>query len=121
MAPEIRNIAEEYQRFSKNGFDMAVRSLSEMNRGFRAVAAEVTDYSKKTLEDSFRAWERLIGAKSVGHMMEIQSEFARSAYDAYFSEMSKLGEMYFDIARNASKPAEEAASSAAAAARRAAA
>ena len=41
-------------------------------------------------------------------MMEIQSQFAKKAYDTYISEISKLGEMYVAIARNASKPVEQA-------------
>jgi hypothetical protein len=40
-------------------------------------------------------------------MIEIQSQFAKKAYDNYMSEMSKLGEMYVAIARNASRPVEQ--------------
>jgi hypothetical protein len=109
MPEEIKNIGEEYQRLSKDGFDAAVRSFGEMNRGFQALAAEVTDYSKKAFEDVFRAWEEFLGAKSVGQVFEIQSQFAKKAYDNYMSEVSKLGEMYLAIARNASKPVEKAA------------
>jgi hypothetical protein len=41
-------------------------------------------------------------------MIEIQSQCAKKAYDTHMAEMSKLGEMYVAIARNASKPVEEA-------------
>ncbi len=44
-----------------------------MNKGFQAIAAEVTDYSKKAFEDSTRAFEQLIGAKSIEQAIEIQS------------------------------------------------
>ena len=90
------------------GFDAAVRSCGEVNKGFQAIAAEVTDYSKKTFEDGFRAWEQLVGAKSVGQMIEIQSQYAKKAYDTYIAEVSKLGEMYVGLARNAYKPVEQA-------------
>ena len=56
---------EEFQKVGKDGFDAAVRSFGEMNKGFQAIAAEVTDYSKKAFEDSTRAFEQLIGAKSI--------------------------------------------------------
>jgi hypothetical protein len=108
MHEELKNIGEEYQTLSKDGFDTAVRSFGEVNKGFQALAAEVTDYSKKTFEDGYRAWEQLVGAKSVGQMIEIQAQFAKKAYDTYVSEMSKLGEMYVAIARNASRSAEQA-------------
>jgi phasin family protein len=109
MPEELSNIGEEYQRLSKDGFDAAVRSFAEVNKGFQLLTAEMTDYSKRTFDDSFRAWEQLIGAKSLGQMIEIQSQFAKKAYDSYVSEMSKLGEMYASLARNAYKPVEQAA------------
>ena len=99
---------EEFQTVGKDGFDAAVRSFGEMNRGFQAIAAEVTDYSKKAFEDSTRAFEQLIGAKTIEQAIEIQSQYAKKAYDSYVAEMSKLGEMYVGLAQDAYKPVEAA-------------
>jgi phasin family protein len=97
---------EEFQKVGKDGFDAAVRSFGEMNKGFQAIAAEVTDYSKKAFEDSTRAFEQLIGAKSIEQAVEIQSQYAKKAYDTYMAEMSKIGEMYVGLAKDAYKPVE---------------
>ena len=97
---------EEFQKVGKDGFDAAVKSFGEMNKGFQAIAAEVTDYSKKAFEDGTRAFEQLIGAKSVEQAVEIQSTYAKKAYDTYIAEMSKIGEMYAGLARDAYKPVE---------------
>ena len=43
---------------SKESFDAAVRAYSEANKGFQAIAAEITDYSKKAFEDATRAFEQ---------------------------------------------------------------
>ena len=75
-----------------------------MNKGFQAIAADVTDYSKKAFEDGTRTFEQLIGAKSFEQAFEIQSQYAKKAFDAYVAQLSKLGEMYVDLARNAYKP-----------------
>jgi hypothetical protein len=99
---------EEFQKVGKDGFDAAVRSFGEVNKGFQAIAAEVTDYSKKAFEDGTRAFEQLIGAKSIEQAIEIQSQYAKKAYDAYVAEMSKLGEMYVGLAKDAYKPVEAA-------------
>ena len=101
---------EEFQKVGKDGFDAAVRSFGEMNKGFQAIAAEVTDYSKKAFEDSTRAFEQLVGAKSIEQAIEIQSQYAKKAYDTYMSEVSKLGEMYAGLAKDAYKPVEAALS-----------
>ena len=82
--------------------------FGEMNKGFQAIAAEVTDYSKKAFEDSTRAFEQLMGAKSIEQAVEIQANYAKKAYDAYLAEMSKLGEMYAGLAKDAYKPVEAA-------------
>jgi hypothetical protein len=99
---------EEFQKVGKDGFDAAVRSFGEVNKGFQAIAAEVTDYSKKAFEDGTRAFEQLIGAKSIEQAIEIQSQYAKKAYDAYVAEVSKLGEMYVGLAKDAYKPVEVA-------------
>jgi hypothetical protein len=46
--------------------------------------------------------------KSVEQAIEIQSRYAKKAYDAYIAEVSKLGEMYVSLARSAYKPFETA-------------
>jgi hypothetical protein len=99
---------EDFQKVGKDGFDAAVRSFGEVNKGFQAIAAEVTDYSKKAFEDSTKAFEQLIGAKSVEQAVEIQSQYAKKAYDTYVAEFSKLGEMYAGLAKDAYKPVEVA-------------
>jgi hypothetical protein len=107
MPEELRNIGEEYQRLSKDGFDAAVRSFAEVNKGLQALTAEVTDYSKRTFDDGCRAWEQLVGAKSFERAFEIQSQYAKKAYDTWIAEASKLSEMYVSPARNAYKPVEQ--------------
>jgi len=84
-------------------------SLGEVNKGLQAIAAEVTDYSKKSFEDGTRAFQQLLGAKSFEHVMEIQYQYARMAYEAYVAELTKLGNMYAGLTRTAFKPVEQAA------------
>jgi hypothetical protein len=76
------------------------------------VAAEVTDYSKKSFEDGTRAFEQLLRAKSFEQVIGIQSQYAGMAYEAHVAELSKLGEMYAGLTRNAYKPVEQAAAKA---------
>ncbi len=107
MVEQFQNLGEEFQKAGKDGFDAAVRSFGEVNKGFQAIAANVTDYQKKAFEDGTRTFEQLIGTKSIEQAIEIQSQFAKKAYDTYIAEMSKIGEMYVAIARNAYKPVEQ--------------
>ena len=117
---DVQKFGEEFQRVGKDGFDAAVRSFGEVNKGLQAIAAEVTDYSKKSLEDGTRAFEQLLRAKSFEQVIEIQSQYARMAYEAHVAELSKLGEMYAGLTRNAYKPVEQAAAKAGSSNRRSA-
>ena len=38
---------EEFQKLGKDGFDAAVRSYGEVNKGFQAINAKIIDYSKR--------------------------------------------------------------------------
>src|SRR5512135_2992004 len=110
---DVQKFGDEFQRVGKDAFDASVRSLGEVNKGFQAIAATVTDYSKKAFEDGTRAFEQMIGAKSFEQAFEIQSQYAKKALDTYIAQWSKLAEMYVDLTRNAYKPVEQAAAKAA--------
>jgi len=58
---EFQRVGEGFQNLGKGGFDVAVKSFGEVNRGLQAITAEVTNYSKKTFEDGTRAFEQLLG------------------------------------------------------------
>ena len=105
---DVQKFGDEFQKVGKDAFDASVRSLGEVNKGFQAIAATVTDYSKKAFEDGTRAFEQLVGAKSFEQVLEIQSQYAKRAFDAYITQASKLGEMYVDVARSAYKSVEQA-------------
>lgn len=99
---------EEFQKAGQDNFDAAVQSFGEVNKGVQAIAGEVTDYTKKAIEDGTAAFEKLLGVKSVEQAVEIQTSYAKKAYDDYMTQVTKLGEMYVDIAKEAYKPVETA-------------
>ena len=43
---QAERVGREYQKVAEVGFEAASHSLGEINRGFQAVAAEMTDFSK---------------------------------------------------------------------------
>jgi hypothetical protein len=106
-------IGETFQKLSQEGFDAAVQSYSEAQKGFRALANRVTENNKKAFEDTTHAFEQLLGAKSLEQVIEIQSQYAKRAYDNYVAEASKLTELYVEVLRSATKPWENTASKAA--------
>ena len=97
-------VGEEYAKLGSDSFNAVVRSWGEVNKGFQAVAEELTDYTKRAFDDATRTFEELVRAKSPEQVIEIQSQFVQTSFDAYVAKMSKLSEMYVAMARDASTP-----------------
>jgi len=108
MQARAQKFGREYEKAAETGFAAASRSFGEANRGFQALAAEMMNYSKATFDDAVRTWEQLIGVKSLEQAIQIQSDYAKRVYDNHMAELSKLGEMYVSVVRDASKPVEQA-------------
>lgn len=102
------NNFQDFQKFGQTNVDAAMRALGEWNKGWQAIAAEMTDYSKRAFEDSTATFEKLLSAKSLEQAFEIQSGFAKRAYDDYVQELTKIGSMYQSLAKDAYKPVETA-------------
>ena len=102
-----QRVGHEFQKAAEGGFEAASRSISEVNKGFQALAAEMTDYSKKAFDDAIRTWEQLIGVRSLEQANEIQTQYAKRVYENHMAELSKLGEMCVGMVQAASKPVEE--------------
>lgn len=99
---------EELQRFGKDSTETMMSSFGAWSKSAQAIAVELTDYSKKSIEDSAAAWERLMGSKTLEKAMEVQSEYLKSSYEDFVAEATKLGELYADLAKEAYKPFEGA-------------
>ena len=104
---QAQRMGHEFQKAAFGGFETAGRSLSEVNRGFQAIAAEMTAYSKKAFDDAIRTWEQLIGVRSVEQAVKIQSDYAKKAYENHMAELSKLTKICVGMAEAASKPVED--------------
>lgn len=103
----IKNF-EDFQKLNQHNVDATMKAIGEWNKGWQAIAAEMTDYTKRSFEESTATVEKLFAAKSVEQAIEIQTGFAKRAYDEYMHQMSKIGGLYADLAKEAYKPVEKA-------------
>lgn len=97
---------EELQQYGKEQFDAAVASANTFSSGFQAIATAYGDYTKKSFEDTKSFVEKLSGVKSMDKAIEVQTEFAKSAYETFVAESQKIGALYSDLAKQAYKPVE---------------
>ena len=94
----------DVQKLGQENLDRAMRLLGDWNKNWQAIAAEMTDYSKRSFEQSTKTFEKLLAAKSLEQAIEIQTSYARRVYDEYMQQMTKLGGMYANLAKEAYMP-----------------
>ena len=97
---------DDIQKMSKDNVDLALKSFGALSKGMQTLAAEMADYSKSNYENSTAAFEKVVGANSVDKAFEAQAEYVRVAYEECVGQLTKLGEMYTGIAKDAFQPFE---------------
>lgn len=100
---------ESVQQLGKEQFEAYSAAASAITKGWQSIATETTDYSKKSFEKSRVLAEKLITVKKIDEAFQLQSEFAKSAYEDFVAEATKIGEIYTAMAKEAFKPVETAA------------
>jgi len=103
----IKNF-EDFQKIGQQNVDATMKVFGEWNKGWQAIAAEVTDYTKRSFEEGTATVEKLFAAKSFEQAVEIQTGYAKRAYDDYMHQVSKIGGLYAELAKEAYKPVEKA-------------
>ena len=101
----IKNF-DEIQKLSKDNVDVAVKSFGAMSKAGQTIAAEMADYSKKAFEDGTKVVEKMFGAKSLDKAIEIQTDYAKTAYEGFVAQATKIGELYADFTKETYKPYE---------------
>lgn len=102
------NKIEDAQKFGRDNVELATKSFGAVSKGFQAIAVEVADYSKKSFEDGSALFEKIIGAKTLDKAIELQTAYAKTAYESYIARATKIGELYADLAKESYKPVEAA-------------
>jgi hypothetical protein len=86
----------------------ATVDFSSFSTTLQAIFTEGADYTKKSVEGRMAVVEKLLGAKSLETVIQIQSEYAKTAYAAFVAQATKMGELHSNLAKAAFKPAEQA-------------
>ena len=101
----IKNL-EDMQKFGKENMDASMKSFSLVSKSFQTIAAEAVDYARKSFEESSAATEKLVAAKSLDKVMEVQTAYLKSAYEGFVAQSAKVGQLYVDLAQEIYKPLE---------------
>ena len=87
-----------HQQNGKKQIGTGIASSDTFPGGFQAIATAYGNYTKKSFEDTKSFVEKLSGAKSFDKVIEIQTEFAKTAYETFVTESQKITALYGDLA-----------------------
>jgi hypothetical protein len=94
----------DIKAFGTAPFEAFTTATASSTKGLQAIATETTDYSKKSFEKGRVLFEKLTGVKKIDEAIQLQSDFAKSAYEDFVAQATKIGEMYSSLAKEAFKP-----------------
>jgi phasin family protein len=97
---------ENIQQYGKDHLETVVASATTVQNGLQAIASAYGDYTKKSFEDTKSFVEKLSGVKSLDKAIEVQTEYAKSAYETFVAESQKIAGLYTDLAKQTFRPYE---------------
>ena len=89
---------EDIQQYGKEHLETVVASATTLQNGIQTIATAYGDYTKKSYEDTKSFIEKLSGVKSLDKALEVQTEFAKSAYETFVAESQKIRELHGELA-----------------------
>ena len=90
--------------FSKKTVEAYMQSANVATKGIEAINSEALAFSKQSIEDTVSMTKAAMTAKSLEEVYAIQTDFAKTAADSYWNQMSKLGELMTETVREAWEP-----------------
>ena len=95
---------EDASQFGQDNVEAVVASGKVMAKAAEEMNAEIMAFSKKSYEDSMAAAKELSSVKSVSEFFEMQTTLAKSSFEGFVAEATKLNEMYAAAAKEAFAP-----------------
>ena len=77
----------------------AAASANTPSIDFQTIATAYADYTKKSFQQTRSFVEKLAGVRSLDKAIEIQTEFAKQAYETFVDESQKIRGLYSSFAR----------------------
>lgn len=95
---------DQLAQFNKATVEALIQAANAAAKGLEAINAEALAFSRQTIEESVAAAKAAIGTKSIQELIELQSDFTKQAFDSYFGEVTKIGDLVANIAKETSEP-----------------
>ena len=90
--------------YSKETADAVTKSATVAGKGVESINSEIYSYSKQSIEEAVSATKAVLGSKSIHEAFEFQTDYAKSAFEAYVGELSKITELATSATKDSFAP-----------------
>jgi phasin family protein len=90
--------------YNKDTAEALIKSAAVAGKGAETLHNEIYAYAKQSMENSIAAGKAILSAKSVHEAIEVQTGFAKSAFENYVAELSKFNQLFTAAAKDSFAP-----------------
>ena len=94
------------QQTTKDLGEAAMSSAKTLAASVQTITTAHADYAKKAMQDGSEFFAKLTSVKDPAKVMELQSEYAKNAYETFVAESKRISELYADLFKQTTKPLE---------------
>jgi phasin family protein len=95
---------DQFATFAQANYDAMSKSFGIMTKGFENASKAWFTYSQSSVDASVDFSKKVLGAKSVNEVVDLQNDFAKTSFDTFVSESTKISEMSVKTANEAIEP-----------------
>lgn len=97
-------IVEELADLTRGNVEALVASSKVAAKGVEILAQDAADYGRKSFEGASAAFKSFAEVKTAADFLKLQSDYARSAFDAAVAETARLSETVLKLANDVAEP-----------------
>lgn len=97
-------IVEEFTDIARGNVEAMVASSKVAAKGVETMSQDAAEYSRKSFEEASATLKSFSEVKSATDFFKLQSDFARSAFDAAIAESARVSENFMKIAGDVAAP-----------------
>ena len=95
---------EQLMAFSKETAEALLKAANTTGKGIETINTEVFSYSRQSVEEGVAVTKAVLASKTLQEVLEIQSDYAKTAFETYVAQLTKLRELAMGTAKAASEP-----------------
>ncbi|MEL7028548.1 MAG: TIGR01841 family phasin [Pseudomonadota bacterium] len=94
----------DFSEFSRETVEAVMSSANALSKNMETLNSEAISYSKQSLEDGMSAAKAAMTSRSLQELIEVNTDYTKSAFDAYMGQLNKFSDMMVAAAKDTTEP-----------------